>query len=91
MVWSSQLLYEFPSGAGGRKLLAGLFHDLIDVYDAPDNRRQRLGPLAVWTLGDRRFGVREPTVIGCVFSYLDDRSKDGELGGFLALSFTIGR
>ena len=73
-----------------RKLLAGLFHDMIDVYDAPDNRRQRLGPLAVWTLGDRRFGLREPTVIASVTSYLQDPSKDGELGGFFALSFAVG-
>ena len=91
MTLSSQLFYEFPSGPGGKKLLAGLFHDTIDVYDAPGNRRQRLGPLAVWTLGERRFGVREPTVIGAVFSYLQDPSKDGELGGFLALSFAFGR
>jgi hypothetical protein len=91
MTLSSQLFYEFPGGPGGRKLLAGIFHDRIDVYDAPENRRQRLGPLAVWTLGDRRFGVREPTVIGSVFFYLQDASKDGEIGGFLALSFTLGR
>jgi hypothetical protein len=89
MVLSSQLFYEFPS-AGGKKLLAGLFHDRIDVYDAPANVRQRLGPLAVWTLGARRFGVAEPTVIGSVFSYLQDPSKDGELGGFLAVSFVLG-
>jgi hypothetical protein len=88
---SNLLLYEFPPRPEGRKLLAGLFHDRIDVYDAPRNLRQRLGPIAVWTLGDRRFGVREPTVVGCVFSYLDDPSKDGELGGFLALSFLLGR
>lgn len=91
MTLSSQLFYEFPSGPGGRKILAGLFHDVIDVHDAPQNRRQRLGPLAIWTLGERRFGVGEPTVIGSVFSYLQDPSKDGELGGFLALSFTVGR
>jgi hypothetical protein len=90
MTLSSQLLYEMRGG-GGKTLLAGLFHDRTDVYDAPGNRRQRLGPLALWTLGERRFGVREPTVIGSVFSYLQDPSKDGELGGFLALSFIIGR
>jgi hypothetical protein len=91
MTLSSQLFYEFPSRPGGRKLLAGIFHDSIDVYDAAENRRQRLGPLAVWTLGERRFGVREPTVIGGVFSHLQDPSKDGDLGGFLAVSFAIGR
>ena len=91
MTLSSQLFYEFASGAGGKKLLAGLFHDSIDVYDAPENRRQRLGPLVLWTLGARRFGVGEPTGIGSVFYYLQDRSKEGDLGGFVALSFTVGR
>lgn len=91
MTLSSQIFYEFPASPSGRKLLAGIFHDRIDVYDAPRNLRQRLGPIAICTLGDRRFGVREPTVVGSVFSYLDDASKDGELGGFLAVSFTIGR
>jgi hypothetical protein len=91
MTLSGQLFYEFPSRPGERKLLAGLFYDLMDVYDAPENRRQRLGPLAVWTLGDRRFGVREPTVIASVFSYLQDPSKDGEIGGFLAVTFAVGR
>ena len=90
MSLTSQLFYELRGGPG-KTLLAGLFHDRMDVYDAPQNLRQRLGPIAVWTLGERRFGVREPTVIGCVFSYLDDPSKDGDLGGFLAFSFTLGR
>ena len=90
MVLSSQVFYELPPTPGGRKLLAGLFHERINVYDAPRNRRHRLGPIAVWTLGARRFGVGEPTLIGSVFSYLQDPSKDGELGGFLAVSFTMG-
>ncbi len=90
MTLSSQVLYEFPASPGGRKVLAGLFHDMIDVYDAPDNRRQRLGSLAVWTLGHRRIGVREPTVIAGVAYYLQDPSKDGQLGGFFAFSFALG-
>jgi hypothetical protein len=90
MTLSSQLLYEAPPSPRGRRLMAGLFHDLTHVYDAPENRRQRLGPIAIWTLGNRRFGLREPTVTGSVFSYLQDPSKDGELGGFLAVTFTVG-
>jgi hypothetical protein len=91
MSLSGQVFYDFPAGPGGRKLIAGLLYDVVDVYDAPDNRRQRLGPLAVWTLGDRRFGVREPTVIASVYSYLEDPSKDGDVGGFVAFSFAFGR
>jgi len=91
MTLSSQLFYELRSGAGGKRLLTGIFHDVVHVYDASQNRRRRLGPIAVWTMGERRFGLREPTVIGSVFSYLQDPSKDGEIGAFLALSFTLGR
>jgi hypothetical protein len=90
-VLTSQLLYEWPEGAGGRKVLAGAYHEIIDVHDAPANRRQRVGPLLLWTLGARRFGLREPTVVAFVGPYLEDRSKDGQIGGFVALSFRIGR
>ena len=83
---SSQLLYEFPR-SGGKKILAGAYHELVDVHDAPQNRRQRLGPLVLWTLGAKTLGVREPTIIGTVYSYVEDPNRDGELGGFLAFSF----
>jgi len=91
MTISSQLLYELRSGPEGRKVLAGLLHDFTSVYDAPQNRTQRLGPVAVWTLRDKRFGVREPTLVGSVFYYLKDQSKKGELGAILAMSFGLGR
>ena len=86
---SSQLLYEIP-GAGGKRILAGAHHELLDVHDAPQNRRQRLGPMVLWTLGAKRFGVREPTVIGTVYGYVEDPNRDGEIGGFVALSFGLG-
>ena len=71
-------------------MLAGLFHERITVHDAPQNRRQRLGPIVVWTLGPRRLGLREPTVVASVFRYLEDPSKEGDVGGFVALSFRLG-
>jgi hypothetical protein len=86
---STQLFYEVKPGPG-TKLLAGVSYDRTSVHDAPQNRRQRLGPIAVWTIGPRRFGLREPTVIGTIFTYLEDPSKDGDLGGFVALSFALG-
>jgi len=89
IVSSSQLFYELARGPGKRQVLAGIFHDRISVPDAPDNRRQRLGPIVLWTLGDKRFGLHEPTLIGSVFSYLTDPSKDGGIGGFLAVSFAL--
>lgn len=88
---SSQLFYEAHNGADGGRLLAGVFHDRIAVHDAPRNRRQRLGPIAIWTLGHQRIGLREPTVILGVFTYLQDPSKEGDPGGFVALSFALGR
>ena len=87
---SSQLFYEVRGGTGRARLLAGLFHDRVTVHAAPQNRRQRFGPIAVWALGHRRLGLREPTVIAAVFSYLQDPSKDGDLGGFVAVSFALG-
>lgn len=90
LLLASQLFYEVARGPGKRQVLAGLFHDRLAVSGAPRNNRQRLGPILVWTLGDRRLGMREPTVIASVFSHLRDPSKDGQVGAFLALSMAMG-
>jgi hypothetical protein len=86
---STQVFYEAKSGAGSR-LLAGVFHDRVDVHAAPQNRHQRLGPIAVWTLGARRLGLRDPTLIAAVVRYVEDPSKDGTLAAFVAASFALG-
>lgn len=90
LLLASQVFYEVARGPGKRRILAGLFHDRLAVSGAPGNDHQRLGPILVWTLGDRRLGMREPTVIGAVFSHVQDPSKDGQIGAFLALSMVLG-
>jgi hypothetical protein len=87
---SSLLLYEFPR-AGGRKVLAGVTHELVDVPEAPRNRRQRLGPVGMWVLGSSRFGVKDPTVYASVLYNVEDPVREGKVSGVLAVVFGLGR
>lgn len=87
---SSVVLRESGNG-GGRKLLAGLHHEFMRVRGAPDNDMHRLGPLAVWTLGDHRFGVRDPTLLVNVYYYLEDPYKRHEPGASVGVRFGLGR
>lgn len=75
----------------GGKLAFGANHRLLRVPAAPGNNTQKLGGVASWTLGERRYGVRQPTLLLNVGVYLDDRFKDGEAFGGLAIRFLIGR
>lgn len=75
----------------GRKLSLGANHRLLRVPAARGNDVQKLGGVFTWTLGERRLGVRQPTLLANVGVYLDDRFKDGEAFGTLAARFVIGR
>jgi hypothetical protein len=77
-------------GTGGRRLLLGLNHRLTHVPDADAARIDRPGILAAWTLGERRLGVGEPTVVLNLFYYRRDPYKQGELGLAGGLRFLIG-
>ena len=88
-VVTAQAFYEANRGPESM-LLLGAHYDRITVHDAPQNRRQRAGPIAVFRLGARRLGLRDPTVIGALLRYVSDPSKEGDLGGFVAASFTVG-
>lgn len=87
---STVLLME-ANGQGGRKLLAGLHHEFMRVRRAPENDMHRLGPLAVWTLADERFGVQSPTVIVNLYYYLEDTYKRHEPGASIGVRFGLGR
>ena len=87
---SSVVLLE-SAGDAGRKLLAGVHHEFMRVRRAPGNDMHRLGPLAVWTLADRRFGVRQPTLIVNLYYYLEDPYKRHEPGATVAVRFSLGR
>lgn len=90
MTVTSLLLYEHP-GANGQKISAGAYHRIIDVYDAPNARSQRLGGIAVWDLGPRKLGLKKPSVFLIVYDYVDDPFKQGRLGATLAARFELGR
>lgn len=90
MVVTSLLLYEWPR-ANGRKLSAGAYHRLIDVYDSPGSRSQRLGGIAAYDLGPRRFGLKNPSAFLIVYDYVQDPFKEGSLGATLAVRFELGR
>jgi hypothetical protein len=85
---STVLLME-ANGQGGRKLLAGLHHEFMRVRRAPENDMHRLGPLAVWTLADERFGVQSPTVIVNLYYYLEDTYKRHEPGASIGVRFGL--
>ena len=87
---STVVLREWLAG-DGRKLLAGLHHEFMRVRGVPANDMHRLGPLAAWTLGHRRFGVDEPTLLVNVYYYLEDPYKRHEPGAAVAVRFGLGR
>lgn len=87
---TSALLLEVP-GSGGKRLLIGPMHQLVEVSRARRNRVQRVGLLGVWELGARRAGVGQPALIAQVAYYLDDRFKRHQLWALAAVRFTIGR
>jgi len=86
---SSAILIE-RGLARGAKIAVGATHRLSHVPRAPENDSQRLGIATSWTLGDRRFRVRQPTVLAAVAYYLDDRYKEGGVTATLGLRFTAG-
>ncbi len=91
-LWRTSTVVLRESGsASGRKLLAGLHHEFMRVRGAPHNDMHRLGPLAVWTLGDHRFGVHDPTVLVNVYYYLEDPYKRHEPGASIGVRFGLGR
>ena len=90
-LWRTSTVVLRESGGGGRKLLAGLHHEFMRVRGAPGNDMHRLGPLAVWTLGDHRFGVHEPTLLLNVYYYLEDPYKRHEPGATIGVRFGLGR
>ena len=89
MTTSSVLLYERHFASGGT-LTGGLVHNLTWVPAASANRVQRVGAVFVRQFRGRRFGLNAPYVAGYVSRYLDDRSKKGQFGSALALSFRLG-
>jgi hypothetical protein len=87
---TSVVLVEHGRPDGG-KLSFGANHRLLRVPAARGNDVQKLGGLVTWTLGEKRLGVRQPTLGLNAGVYLDDRFKDGQAFGTFAVRFVIGR
>ena len=91
-LWTLTTVVLFETeGAQGQKLAVGANHRRLRVFDAPENDAQRLGGVIIWTLGERRFGVRQPTVLANGGVYLEDRFKEGEVFVTVAVRFLLGR
>jgi hypothetical protein len=88
LVSGSTVLLCDVSRSHNERVRVGIFHDYLNVWDAPQNRRQRLGPLGLIKLGERRFGGRDPVLSVGVLDYLEAPNRSG-VGGFVALSMSL--
>lgn len=87
---SSVAMYEHRTSGGGA-LSAGLFHGYTQVFDAPQNRSQRLGIIAVTQFASTHMKLPKPRFTVLLYRYLDDRSKQDSWGGAVAIGFRTGR
>lgn len=72
---------------GGGTLSAGAIHALTYVFDAPGNRIQKLGVIAVREFASRHVHLPHPRVTLVVARYLDDPSKRHQWTAAMALGF----
>lgn len=70
----------------GRSSSAGVLHQLTRVFDAPQNRIQRLGVVGVHEFAARPLGLPHLAVTAAAWRYLDDPSKRGQWGGSAAFA-----
>jgi hypothetical protein len=87
---TSVVLYQRKLGSGGT-LSAGGIHMLSNVFDAPANRIQRVGVVAIREYSSPRFHLPHPRVTAAVTYYVDDPSKQGQVSGALAVGFKFGK
>lgn len=89
VVGEAVLLHETRM-AGGRSLLVGPLYELTWVEATPENRKQDAGVAAVFHLGRRALGLREPALSSKVFYYLEHPFRRHEVGAQVSLTFAIG-
>lgn len=90
LVNGSNLLLCDVSRSRTERLRVGVLHDYLNVWDAPQNRKQRLGGVALLRLGAQRFGGRDPVLSFALLDYLEAPNRSG-IGGFAAVSLSRGR
>lgn len=74
--------------AGGKTLLLGPVYDLTRVSEAPANRKQDIGILAVWSKSGAVHALKDPTIAAKVFYFLEDPWRRHEPA--LQLAFVFG-
>lgn len=85
---SNVVLCDLSKG-GAETVRVGVLHDYLKVWDAPSNRRQRVGPLALIKLGEGRLGGRDRVLSFAVLKYLKAPDRTG-VGGFVSLTMALG-
>lgn len=83
------LMYQWTTGPGS--LSVGGLHTRARVADAPGNRIQKLGLMAVKQFGAAHFGLPQPRLTLVAGRYLDDPSKQGQWTAAIAVGFGKGR
>src|SRR5262245_28509335 len=84
------LLWSFRDD-GHRRLLLGPVHELMVVPNAPQNRRQDVGVMALCGLGGHRFGLPAPVFFAKLVRYLEDPNRRGGIGAQVAVAFAAGK
>jgi hypothetical protein len=88
-LWRTSSLALLEAGSK-RQVQAGVLHEFMRVRSAPENDMQRIGPLLIWSLGERRWGLQRPALIASLYYYLEDPYKRHEPGATVALRFALG-
>lgn len=91
LVAASALALLDVSRTRSRRMEIGVLYDATHVWDAPQNRKQRLGPMFAVKLVERCFGMRAPVLFAGVSYYLEQPTTDSRVSGFAALGFSLGR
>ncbi len=76
---------------GDGTLSVGVLHALSDVFDAPENRSQRLGVIVIREYSSTHFRVPRLRLLATVWQYLEDPSKRQEFGAAVAIAFSRSR
>ena len=87
---SAVAMYQHDYQSGGM-LSGGIIHNMTHVFDAPDNRSQRLGLIGVREFSSPHFRLPHLRVTAVVWRYLEDPSLRNQWGGALAIGFRTGK
>jgi hypothetical protein len=90
MTMSTVVMCQHDDPSGGL-LSGGIIYDLTDVFDAPDNRSQRLGLIGIREFGTPRFHLPHLRVTAIVWRHIEDPSKRNQWGAALAVGFRTGK